>query len=271
MSYTAILLPVKIDSSLLNHQIRFGENSVVQTVSIANGTYFLRGDGTADDLCLAIKTALDSHTGANTYTVAVSFRVDPSGVTAVVTISRTGANVFQIFWADALTTFDEGLLGFTNVNTANNSTAKSGTLSPSSVWVSDCDVTDLDRNDEADGFAPRANSGRIRDGIFGGPYDVATMNFELVDGRRTHSQHNTADPNACFNNLWRRWIAGRPCEIHELNLGTYPALGAASAATLFGSKRWHIAEASRQSFNRRRRDRATSLWSFTMQLHARVS
>jgi hypothetical protein len=130
---------------------------------------------------------------------------------------------------------------------------------------------DLDLTDEADGFAVRANSGRVRDGLFGGPYDVATMAFEMVDGRRCHSQHTPTDPNRAFSELWRRWISGRACEIHELNLGTYPALGAASAATLFDSRRFHVAEGSRDRFNRRRKDRATSLWSFELKLLGRVS
>lgn len=269
MAYTSILLPVVLTSA--NNQIRLTEAAATNTATIAAGTYFLRGDGSSDDLCRGVKLALEAAgASANTYNVTLTLSANPAAPTATVSISRTGGDTFALLFADVLTTFDPLLLGYPETNTANNSSAKGSTLSPSSLWVADADTQDVEFYEEADGYFNRANSGVCRDGVTGGPYEALLLSWALVDGKRAHSSNITADPTRAFNRLWSQWVAGRPCEIHFVDPTTWPTLGAMSASTRQGS-RWHIGDEGRERFKPPRLNRATSLWSFAVDCKERVT
>lgn len=57
-----------------------------ETVNIAAGTYYILGDGSADDFCKALKTALETSTEGGTWTIALT----TTGVRARITMSRSG-------------------------------------------------------------------------------------------------------------------------------------------------------------------------------------
>lgn len=269
MAYTAILLPIVLTSA--NNQIRLTEGAGTNTATIAAGTYFLRGDGSSDDLCRGVKLALEAAgASANTYTVSLFLSANPAAPTATVSIARTGGDTFALLFADILTTFDPFLLGYPETNTSNNSSAKGSTLSPSSLWVADADTQDVDFYEEAEGYFNRANSGVSRDGVTGGPFDCLALSWSLIDGKRAHSSNITADPFRAFNKLWAQWIAGRPCEIHFVDPTSWPSLGSMSSATRQGT-RWHIGEDGRDRFRPPRFNRATSLYSFDVDCKARVT
>ena len=193
--YASMLGAVTIDSS--NNAIRMVEGATTATVLVAAGTYFLRGDGASDDLLLACKTAFDSHPNAtfpNTYTVQVSSAINPAVPSCTVTVTG-GIATFRLSWADALTTFDPGVLGFTLANTANNASAKSSTLSPSLRWVS---------TDVVESFEPER----------GGPYDLRRVVLRYQDSRRVLATDNVADPSASFARFLQRHGDGTRFELH---------------------------------------------------------
>jgi hypothetical protein len=262
MSYPIALLPIVITG--VNKRIIFKEGAgAAGNVDLTHGTYFLRGAG-SDDIMAHIATKFGSFGGGgNTYTGSVAWSADPDAPTATATFTRaSGSDTFQILWGNAGTTFDWAALGLNGANTANTSAAKSSTLSPSSAWVCDSAYEDYDPIDDVDGYVLRANSGVVRSGIIGGPYDVRRLALGMVAGKRVHHSLNTGDPDAAFSMFLRRWKAGRAAELHFRDPSTYPALTAIAAA----ADRWHIGEGSQERFAARKLDRATSLWSWDLEL-----
>jgi hypothetical protein len=263
MTYPVFLQAVVIDST--NKAIRFKEGASTVTVSLTEGTYYLRGDGVTDDLLKAIKDAIDGAGATNTYTLAVAWSADPSAVPAVVTITQSGGATFQFLWADALTTFDEGLIGFTNVNTADNTTAKTSTLSPSAVWVGDGPHKEHEPIDRPIGFAKRSRAGKVRRGKTGTTRKDRRFAVSFVSAVRTHEQFNTTDPERCFNRFLDRWRAGKPVEFHLADITAGFALGALSSTTEQGAT-YQLGGDGDDEFEPRRQSNAVQLYSWTLEL-----
>lgn len=261
-----LLHAVVIDST--NGGLRITEGANTSTTLIPAGTYYLRGDGTADDLLLAIKTAMETNTAprvsVNTYTVAVAWSTDPAAVSAVVTITRaTGADTFGVLWADALTTFDQALLGFAVSDTVNAS-AKTSTKSPSAVWVCDGVYREYEPADAPQGYSKRARSGFVRQGKTGETHKDRGLVVSFVSAARTHEMHIAADPERAFNRFLDRWRAGRPAELH-LATATGTVLGALSSSTESGAG-WHLGGDPEEKFDPPRTNLATASYSWSFEL-----
>lgn len=99
--------PIVITSS--TNAIRFDIAGDLATVSITPGTYYWLGDGSAADLCAALDAALSSHP-ASLPTVTVY--LDADGTIRIITNNGPGS-MPQLLLADALTTIDPVLFGFT--------------------------------------------------------------------------------------------------------------------------------------------------------------
>lgn len=263
MTKYAILLPaIVLDST--NNGIRMTENASTATASIAAGTYFLRGDGAADDLLKVIDTAIEAATGsANTYTETLALSANAAAVSGSVTFTRaSGADTFRFSWADVLTTFDEGLIGFTDANTALDSSAKVGTLSPSGMWVAPEIYKSFEPSEEYEGAVSRARSGKVRSVRRGGPYEVRRFEMESVDSRRLWDFDNTSDPTACLNRWLEAWGDGTRFEFHAVSASSWPVLGAMSSSTLVGT--YHLDVDAMRSFAPERVDPGLSLYDFSM-------
>ena len=270
-TYAALLGAITIDAS--NKAIRFKEGLVTQTVSLVEGVYFARGDGAADDLHLAAKTALETNTnavGPNTYTVSHALSINPAAPAAVTSIARaTGSSTFQILWADALTTFKPAWLGFTAVDTAEDALTKVSSRSPSSMWISSDIPESYEPADEYDVSVRRARSGRVRALRRGGTYDVRTVLFRFIDSRRALSSANTADPDATFSRFLRLNGDGKHFEFHGQTVsGT--TLGALSSSTRIGTA-WHFDEETASGFAPDRVERGLALYDFDVGLMGYVS
>lgn len=264
MSYPVLLRPIVITAD--NKVIKFKEGATTGTITLTEGTYFLRPAASgADSILFEIKALIDAFGGTNTYTATLTCNIDADEPTAEVSFTQTGGATFQFLWAHADTTFDPAWLGFADANTADSTGAKTSTLSPSSLWVSDAPYVDNDPVDEFESYAVRANSGLVRDGVVGGPFDVRLFSFGMVASKRTHHSYITADEDRAFSRFLARWLAGRPAELHLCDVATYPDLGDMSASTEVGS-RWHVAGDTRERFAAARLDRATGLWSWALEL-----
>lgn len=224
----AVLLGVVVINAT-NKAIRMAEDATTATVNIAEGTYFVRGNAGDSDLLAAIKAALESISGANTYDVTIELDASHENPTATVTISRaTGSNSYSILWADALTTFDPALIGFAETNSAHDATDKVSTLSPSALWVSSNVVNRLEpvpvyqRSMEVSrGNVARAVERSYRRDRF--------WEQTLIHAARMHEEYNVDDPTATLGAFLARHSDGKRFEFHEANLATGTVLEALTA------------------------------------------
>lgn len=266
MTYPVFLAAVVIDST--NNVINFREGANTAVATVVAGTYYLRGDGAADDLCLALKTALEANSGArvsvNTYSVVPTWSADPSGIGCTVTITRlTGADTFQLLTAS--TTFDAALIGFNFALDALNAGPKVSTLSPSSVWVGDGPHKEHEPIDRPIGYAKRSRAGKVRRGKTGTTRKDRRFAVSFVSAVRTHEQFNTTDPERCFNRFLDRWRAGKPVELHLSDITAGFALGALSSTTEQGAT-WQLGGEGDDEFEPRRQSNAVQLYSWSLEL-----
>lgn len=264
--HVVFLRAIVIDAT--NKAIRMKEGATTSTVTLVEGTYYLRGDGAADDLLKIVDDALTSHVGANTYVVSVAWSADPAAGAAVVTITQSGGATFQLLWADVLTTFDPAWLGFADANTADSTAAKASTLSPSAVWVADGPFRELEPVDRRQGYARRARSGRVRRGKTGETNKDRRLGLSFVCAERTHEKNIAADPDRAFNRFLDRWTAGSPAELH-LATATGFVLGALSSSTEHGAG-WHVGGEGDEDFDPQRHSAAAALYSWDLDLWPEV-
>lgn len=269
--YAALLGQVTIDSS--NKTIRFVEGSTTTDVTLVERTYFLRGDGTTDDLCAGLKTALESIADAanNTYTVSLACSVDSTAPTATVTITRaTGSGSFSILWSHANTTFDPALIGFPATDTTHSAAAKVSTLSPSSLWVSSDLLVSYEPEEEYDVTVIRARPGRLKGQRTGGPHDRRTLVLAYLDVARVLVGENLDDPTATFERFHERQGDGKRMEFHAVALSSGTTLAALSSSTEIGAA-WHFDEETASVFAPERLEPGLALYGFSLGLLGFVS
>jgi hypothetical protein len=262
MSYPVMLGAVVIDTG--NQAIIIREGGAEITATVAAGTYYLRGDGASGDLCLAIKTALDASTGALTYSCSVSMSTDGSGVSSTVSIGG-GGGTFSLEWASSNCTFDERLLGFASANTASNTSTKSGTLSPSCLWVSSEVYSSLDAESEFIAHTARSRSGRVWGALRGGAYDVRSLSMLFLHANRAHSSNNSTDTASGLDQFIERQLAGLPMELHLGTISSGTTLAALSSSTEHGD-RWMLDAESTQSYMPQRLSPGVPLYSAQLRL-----
>ncbi len=267
-THPILLASVVIDST--NKTIRMSEGGVQATVTIAEGTYFLRGDNTADDLCKAIADALALHAGTNTYPVAVTWGTDPAaGIpSAVVTISQSGGAVFALLFGNPITTFDVTTIGFIVFDTASDAAPKASGFSPWAAWVGDGPYRELEAIDRHIGYAKRSRSGVVRRGLTGETRKDRRFSVEFVSATRTHEKDIVVDPSRAFSRFLDRWMAGRPAELHLTTASGF-VLAALSAATEHGAG-WHVGGDGDDEWEPRRHSAAAALYAWSLDLWEHV-
>ena len=268
MSYPVMLGAVVLTSS--NNVLRFTEAASTNNATIAAGTYYLRGDGAAGDLCLAIKTALEAAAvaSANTYTVTVAWSIDPAVAGARITITRaTGADNFGVLWADAATTFDESLLGF-SANDAVNATAKTSTKSCAATWVCNDVAREIEPFSERVVAVPRAVSGRVQGVTRSARMQSWRLGLAFVDERRTFVEHALAGPQDTLEGFLERFGAGASLELHEAQVSSGTTLAALSSSTLVDVA--HFTEETLTTYEPTRLGPGVPLYSLDLRLHGKV-
>jgi hypothetical protein len=255
-----------------NNVLRLNEGALATAnATIAAGTYYLRGDGASGDLCLAIKTALEAANGgsANTYTVSVSRSIDPAVAHTTVTITRaTGADNFAVLWADALTTFDQALLGFV-VNDTLDASPKTSTAAAAAAWVSNDVAREIEPFSERVVAVPRAVSGRVQGVTRSARMQSWKLGLAFVDERRIYVENALAGAQDTLEGFLERFGAGASLELHEQpTLSTATVLAALSASTLVEVA--HFSEDALSRFEPTRLGPGVPLYSIDLRLHAKV-
>ena len=268
MTYPVLLGAVVLTSA--NNAIHLKEGASTYTVSIAAGTYYLRGDGAAGDLLPALVTALESNVGsANTYTATVARSIAPGTAHTLVTIARaSGADSFQILWADALTTFDETLLGFT-ANTADNASAKVSTQACSAAWVSNDGMGELEPFSERVASVTRSMSGRLSGVSRSARMQSWRTRFLFVDERRLLIEQALAGTQDTLEGFIELFGAGAALEFHDADTSSGTTLAALSSGTLVDVM--HFSEDALTRFEPQRVGPGVPLYHLPMVLHAQVT
>jgi hypothetical protein len=209
-----------------SYNLRFTVNGVTETKAFpaaglltVGRNYWPSGDGQADsdggvggvgDLFALLKATLDSHSDPAVFTAVLdaSFR-------AVLTASA-GTN--SILWADAATTLDEALFGFTNANTASAISA-TGTLLPRYIWRPNTDGylrSQSDRTPIGGGIAT-ALSGAQRVAKLTAGLREDDVRFTFVANRYALQDFEDAsEPYGSFEEAWLNSISlGRQFRIYN--------------------------------------------------------
>lgn len=271
VEYVVLLERVELTTSSV---LRVTEDSTASDLTVidpATGSalaetkgFYLRGDGSDDDLLQVLVETIQSHTGTNTYTGALTFSTDPASPSATVTIAlASGSDDFQINWGHANTTVDPALFGFADADTANNTGDKSGTLSPSCVWVSPEVPEIIEEHPEYDASVVRARSGRVRALRRGGPYHVIDLGFRFLDSRRVLRTANTSDTAATFASFLEQVGDGTSFELHTQSIATGTTL---DALTIYTRRReyWRFDEDTSAAFRPERQEPGLSLYAFAL-------
>lgn len=237
MTYPVLCGAIVITTA--NRGVRVKEGATTATTNLATGTYYLRGDGAAGDFCAALKTALEAATASvNTYTVTVSRNIDVASAHTTITITRaSGADTFQILWADALTTFDETLLGFT-ANTVDDGNPKTSTQACAACWVSTDILRELEPFGERIASVPRrANGGVV--GVSRSSHMTSwAIGFAFVAEARMLKRRALAVDGDTLEGFVERFGAGAAFEAHETALSSGTTLAALSSSTLVAVMHW---------------------------------
>lgn len=255
--HLALLSAIVLDDS--NRDISIREGFSTTTISLPAGTYRLRGDGASDDLCKVLVDAIEAATpSTNTYAITVTGSVDGAEPAAVVEIAvASGTEDFSLRFADGDTTFDAGLLGFPQTNTAHDADPKTSSLSPSPLWVSSQPFTSRRHRVEHAASVRRARSGLVRGTHRGGPFAMLAYDLELEHPGRTHTEEAiAAGVGSGDRATWDAFLGlvadGRAIEVHEAE-ASGDVLEQLTALTTIGAG-WHLDEETASVFDPERRE-----------------
>lgn len=261
MSYPVLLPRIRIETG--NRSIRLIEGATTQNVNIVAGDYYLRGDDALDDFCRALRIALNSHPGSNTYTVVPVFLIDVTSASAGVSIIRaTGSDDFQISFAHSTTTFDAATIGFPQTNTLLDALTKVSEFSPWACWVGADIYRSFEAVDERSAARYRARSGKVRGVKRSETFETRMFVFENQHINRVWPFERPTDFFAAFRHFLDTVADGRPFEFHDLAVSIGDALVDAAASTRIGD-RWHTDEDAAMKFEPIRAEPGLALYAWS--------
>lgn len=268
-----------------NDVIALDEDGVVEPATVAPGTYWMRGDGSADCILTAAETALSAaFVGDNEYTLDVitaggvpSWNRDPASSSAIVRLQRSaGALDFRVRWLHASTTFPVSMLGFAVEKAAADADDELSTLSPAACWIHNDRHIDLLPDMAATRAEVEMGNGGLEAVTRGDPSHTRRLLLELVEGRRMWPHRITADPARSYGRFWQDIIDGRRVELHETDLqaGSSTLLAALSTNTRVTSEdvtHWLIAGESAERVGAQRVRSGMDHWDLEVLFHGYVT
>lgn len=215
-AYPGLLSYVDINAG--NKAVRVTINGVTSTLNLVEGTYLVRGDGSADDLLAAFIVMLNSHADADAFQIETLFQVHPEDANIINSISlASGTHQFSLLFANGATTFDASLLGFPQSDIASGAgLVIISTLSSSAVWIGNSQVRRFDPVSSWMRKRSRALSGVVRAVNRRSEMRDRQWIQEHVHEKRFNEEAITTDPNRAFNRFLQRSADGTPFEFHDI-------------------------------------------------------
>lgn len=249
--YPFISRPIEIATA--NRVLRITEGAGAPTnVNVATGTYWIRGDGSADCLLTRIKTALEAAgASTNTYTVSLRFQPLNEDTPVVVRIARaTGSDTFRLDFASGAMTFPVDAIGFQRIDTALDANAKDGDRPTTGLWMADEMLTVDDPSEDGDVFGDQpASSGTLFAGSLSEPWEMWSWHFERIRRSRTWGIYATY-PDVSWQRFHRRIRSGAVCELRTAGITSTSAVAYADAdvqQTGGGGVQWIADELTREN------------------------
>jgi hypothetical protein len=272
MTYPVFLGAIVITAA--NRRIRFKEAaSATVNVDLPINTtvtpaYYLRGDGTASDLCAVLATALSAAYGtANTYTVTVAQSIDTTAAHTLLTVTRSaGADTFQIL-VDGAQTFDMALIGIV-ATTANDATPKVSTRACAAAWVSNDAYANLEPYSERVASVTRAASGRVSGVSRSDRMQSWRVGLGFVHLSRTFVVDALAFAADTLEGFIERFGAGASLEMHDCVLSSGTTMAARTSSTLVDVV--HFSEDALTTYEPQAIGAGVPLYALDLTLHAEV-
>ena len=231
--------------------------------------------GPSDDFCLALKLAMESATAStNIYDIDVTRSISPSAPHTILTITRNagfGSDVFGIQWPNALTTFDERLVGFSANSSGDfppGGAFKTSTQACAASWVSNDIPREIEPVSERVVAVPRAASGRVQGVSRSARMQSWRMGLAFVDERRMLVDRGLTGPWDTLEGFLERFGAGAAFELHLADIASGTTLAPLSLATRVDAM--HFAEDTLSGFSPTRLGPGVPLYSIDLRLHSRV-
>lgn len=224
--------------------------------------------GPADDLALALVTALNATSITNIYGITVARSIDPSAPHTRLTISRLiGAAVFSLNWTDALTTLDRRLFGFLG-DDGNGDAAKISTVACAANWVGNDVAREIEPYSDRIVSVPRAASGRVQGVSRSSRMQSWRLGLSFVDERRMLIDRALSAPSDTLEGFIERFGAGASFELHEVQDVAGTTLGPIGLDTRVGVM--HFSEDTLTGFRPQRIGPGVPLYSADLTMHAKV-
>lgn len=233
-----------IEITTANQRLILDEGGVSFNADVTPGIYYLKGDNASNDICQAIKDALDA-AGANTYSVKTAIssvetwsRSD-SAVTCSVQVSRAaGAATFRVRWPNASTTFPIAAVGFAVEKGAADANAETSTLSPTHAWVGTGHIEDAPPSvswEVSQRMLENGDTDVIRTSDARSPRRVV---LPMQSATRLYSESATV-ASSDLESFLDVVLDGRPVQFHRLTLqsGSTVLLNGPTTSTLKGTYR----------------------------------
>lgn len=265
MSYPVLLGAIVLTSA--NNRLRFREGAgAVGNVDLAAGTYYLRNNSLATEIASKLSAF---GAGGNTYTVSVSFDIDPANVAAALIITRaSGSDTFQLV-KDGSQTFDYDLIGF-SASTANTSAAKTSDKSAAGAWVGNDILREREPFGERMVSVPRKTNGGVVGVSRSAHMTSWALGFAFIHEDRMLLKVNVTDPNATLEAFTRRFGAGAAFAASEEDILTGTTLnGPTDASSVFATLHW--SEDTLSSFRPRRIGPGVPLYDLDTVAHEQVT
>lgn len=249
-TYPAYLQEVTIVTGV-NDTIVFDEGAGNLTATLAAGTYFLRGDGTSDDLANEIESAMT--TAGGTYTVNV-YMYTTNNATEFLLQKSTGT--FKLSLANSTFPLAD-LLGFTSSNEVLAS-AHLGTDYAKINWVSNQPLAGREISNASEITQHITAEGQVHTYVGQDGLVSRLLEHELVSAAKTK---DATGGNASFEAWWGRAREGHRFEFHDTT-ETSGTLDTLSGSTLKDTLT--LGEDACRSFAPARLSRGLALYSWSI-------
>lgn len=224
VQYPVLCAAVVIDAT--NNAIRFVDSVGAFTATLSPGTYFLTGNGGADDLLQAVADAFTTGSPAGDVMDGNSYVPDITTIAASLNgavILGTDNSPFSVLWTDPLTTFPFDSLGHLAADlTGGNDYANFTT--PSAVWVANQISTGIYDNDVEQDVAEHVTSqGQAHVFAQGDARILRRHRFDFIHVSKTRglAQLTPGSAPQLFADFWAQYLrSGRRFYLFGVSVDT---------------------------------------------------